>query len=719
MKFIRPSLAFRRLVALLALCAALPAGAEISGRVVTVAGNPVEQATVVLDGAPRPAHTDARGGFSFPDAEPPAELSVAHPLYRPAVVTVDGDSPVEVTLELKQELYETIVVTAARTAELGTAPSTLAASRIDPLDLPAAPPTLTEALRSLPSVMENGQGGIFQVFSIRGISRWRVLTLVSGMQITSERRAGVATSFVDPLLMGEVEVVRGPASTWYGSGALGGVVEIFPRRFDGTAVDAGFASEGSERYVTFGHGFRAGDEGSGVDWSVALSHRSADAAETPDGLRLPSQFSRNSGSLLATWGGAERPLWQLTVLPSVTTGIGKPNSEYPETVTEYPREEHLLTKLSVTLPNGSRGFAWLHPGALETRDREAGASALVENETFDFGARAIHEAALSDDLSARFGGDWFARRGVDALETQRDAAGNVTSVARTLDGAELDEVAGYGSLEWAGPGFTVTGGGRYTWQRQANGDRPSRDDDAWSGFVGAAVPLPAGFQITGNVGTGLRFPSLSERFFTGTTGRGEIVANEDLDPERSLAADLGLAWYGDRLFLRGHVYRTEIDDYIDRIRLPNGARTFVNLLEGTIEGVELEGSWLPVRGWTLSATAHSIDAEDQDGGALADTPANRVRLSLTADAGARLFDGRLGFQLAAEHRDAIDDPGSGEMPIPSAFLVEASAGWQLTEDLRLTLRGTNLTDELYFASADDVAVPAPRRSFGVSVAWRR
>jgi iron complex outermembrane receptor protein len=710
-----PFAAVRLAATALTLFAVLPAGAEISGRVVTVAGNPVEQATVVLEGAPRPAHTDARGGFSFPDAEPPAELSVAHPLYRPAVVTVDGDGPVEVTLELKQELYETIVVTAARTAELGTAPSTLAASRIDPLDLPTAPPTLTEALRTLPSVMENGQGGLFQVFSIRGISRQRVLTLVSGMQVTSERRAGVATSFFDPLLIGEVEVVRGPASTWYGSGALGGVVEIFPRDYDTTAVDAGFASEGSERYVTVGQGLRTG----GVDWSVALSHRSADATETPDGLRLPSQFSRNSGSLLATWGGAERPLWQLTVLPSVTTGIGKPNSLYPQAVTEYPREEHLLTKLSLTLPNGSRGFVWLHPGSLDTRDREAGTSALVENETFDFGARATHEAALSNELSARFGGDWFARRGVDALETQRDAAGDVTSVARSLDGAELDEVAGYGSLEWAGPGFTLTGGGRYTWQRQSNGDRPSRDDDAWSAFVGASVPLPAGFQVTGNVGTGLRFPSLSERFFTGTTGRGEIVANEDLDPERSLAADLGLAWFGDRLFLRGHVYRTEIDDYIDRIRLPNGARTFVNLLEGTIEGVEIEGSWSPARGWTLSATAHSIDAEDQEGGALADIPADRVRVSLTADAGARLFDGRLGFQVAAEQRQAVDEPGSGEMPIPSAFLLEASAGWQLTEDLRLTLRGTNLTDELYFASADDVAVPERRRGFGLSVAWRR
>ena len=701
---------------LAAIVPALPAGAGVAGRVVSDAGDPVEQATVELVGAARSAHTDTRGGFSFPDAEPPAELRVAHPLYRPLTVAVSGAEPVEIVLELKQELYETIVVTAARTAELGTAPSTLAASSVDPLALPSAPPTLADALRTVPSVMENGQGGLFQVVSLRGISRLRVLTLVSGMQITSERRAGVATSFLDPLQMGEIEVVRGPASTWYGSGALGGVIEVFPRRYQALSLDAGFASEGSERHATAGWAI---DDALGGDWSLAVSHRGADGAETPDGDPLPSQYERNSATLLGTWGGGDRPLWELTVLPSVTTGIGKPSSEYPAIITEYPREEHLLAKLAVTLPAGTRGYLWLHPSTLETRDREAAATALVANESFDFGARAHHEVALTRALAARLGGNYFARRGVDALETQRDASGTVTATARTLDGAEQDELAGYASLDWAGPGVSVTGGGRYTWQQQSNGDRPSRDDDAWSGFVGAAVPLPAGFQVTANVGTGLRFPSLSERFFTGTTGRGDVVANQNLDPERSLSTDLGLAWFGDRTFLRGHLYRTEIDDYIERIRLPNGARTFVNLTRGTIEGVELEGWWAPAAGWLLSASAHHIDSDDDAGAPLADVPADRVRLSVAADAAARLFDGRLGFQVAAEQRDGVDRPGSGEMEVPSALLLEASAGWQLTEEVRLTLRGTNLTDELYFPSADELAVPAQRRSFGLSVAWRR
>ena len=97
---------------------------------------------------------------------------------------------------------------------------------------------------------------------------YRVLTLVDGMKITHERRAGVATSFIDPLLMGGVDILRGPASTYYGSGALGGVVQIFPRRFEGLSIATGWESYGNETYQLVGWG-----DGT---WSVGLARRDVD-----------------------------------------------------------------------------------------------------------------------------------------------------------------------------------------------------------------------------------------------------------------------------------------------------------------------------------------------------------------------------------------------------------------------------------------------------------
>ena len=76
--------------------------------------------------------------------------------------------------------------------------------------------SIADLVAEAPGVSQNGQGGLFQTYSVRGVSRQRILTLVEGMRIVGERRAGVSASFLDPLLLGSVEVVRGPSSTYWG-----------------------------------------------------------------------------------------------------------------------------------------------------------------------------------------------------------------------------------------------------------------------------------------------------------------------------------------------------------------------------------------------------------------------------------------------------------------------------------------------------------------------
>jgi outer membrane receptor protein involved in Fe transport len=302
------------------------------------------------------------------------------------------------------------------------------------------------------------------------------------------------------------------------------------------------------------------------------------------------------------------------------------------------------------------------------------------------------------------------------VERERDASGAVIAVARPLDDAEEDDAGLYGSLRWTAPRATLEAGGRLSWVRQANAGAGSTDDSAWSGFVGAVVPLAAGFQATANLGTGLRFPSLSERFFTGTTGRGEVIANEDLGAERSLHGDLGLAWHGRRAFAAVHAFRQEIDDYVERIEVRPGVRTFVNLTAGTIDGVEAEGFFQAAPGWLVSWGGAAIDGEDDTGAPLADIPADRLFVALAAEPPTWL-GGRWTARLRAELRASVDDPGPGEQAIPSAFLLSAALDYRLHPDLTLTLRGTNLTNALYWPSADDLALPGVGRGVGVGVSW--
>ena len=79
---------------------------------------------------------------------------------------------------------------------------------------------------ALPGVSLNGQGGLFQSYSMRGFSRWRIRTEISGVPILTDRRAGNSLSFLPPELIDSIQVNMGPASSLYGSGAMGGVMNV-------------------------------------------------------------------------------------------------------------------------------------------------------------------------------------------------------------------------------------------------------------------------------------------------------------------------------------------------------------------------------------------------------------------------------------------------------------------------------------------------------------
>ncbi len=696
---------------------AAEAEAEIHGRVEGGGGIAVEHARVTAVAGGVGVFSDSHGRFRLNGCELPCSLVVTHPRFHALELAVERPEPagLRIVLTAKQQVFEHVDVTASHSIGDVFAPASVASTVVRTEDKVAAPATLTELVEGVAGVAENGQGGIFQVFSIRGVSRHRVLTLVAGVPIFGERRAGVSASFLDPTLMGSVDVLRGPASTYYGSGALGGVVQVFPRVYEGLDLEAGYDSVGDSHYQRIGWGSRSATG----RWSLGVAHRTSDNGEAVDGSELNSHFTQVSASLTRSWSAAGLD-WEVQAIPAYGHDIGKANSDFPERTTNYPRETHLLLRFGV----GSRGDdaskepwrigAFIHPNDLVTVDlRQGRRVAEVENEAFDFGVSWQREWSRSDrgSLSGSYGLDVTGRRGVDARERQVDPRDGSVSELSTLDRGAQDEAAAYGTVRWGWGDASLQAGSRLTWQRQKNGGLPSRDDAAWTAFLGYVRPLGAGVELAANLGTGLRFPNLSERFFTGTTGRGGVIGNADLEPEGSFTADLGVRWYGTETFLSAQVFRQRVDDYIERVEVEDDLLTFVNLTSGTIVGLEVEGFHQLAEPWIFAWSGHLFDGEDSSGSPLADVPANRLQVSLEYRRGA--WESR----LLVQHRASKNDPGAGEMAIPSAQLVSASLGYRLRSDLAVTLRGRNLLDEAYFNSADDKSPLAPGRSIGLSLSW--
>ena len=259
----------------------------------------------------------------------------------------------------------------------------------------------------------------------------------------------------------------------------------------------------------------------------------------------------------------------------------------------------------------------------------------------------------------------------------------------------------------------VIAGGRLAWQRQQNASEGSTDDEAVTAFAGLVLPVGGGFELAANAGTGLRFPSLSERFFSGTTGRGSVIGNRSLEPERSFNLDLGMRYYGQRLFVAGYLFRNEIDDYIERVEIEPDRLTFVNISSGRIEGIEAEGLLQLTSGWSLMFGGHVMEGRDEDDLPLADVPADRLY------AGAGLEKGRWSWRVRWESRAEKDDPGSGEKAVPAADLVSSSVQVGLWPGMKLQLAVRNALDEEYFNSADRKVPLAPGRSLSVSLRWSR
>jgi len=606
--------------------------------------------------------------------------------------------------EKKSTWSERVVVT-AEVRGAASAPKGVSTTVLEP-DRSADPPqALTDLVSVAPAVSENGQGGLFQNISIRGVSRQRVRHMISGVRITDERRAGPSSSFVDPLLMGSVEVLRGPATTFHGSGALGGTIQVRPRRFEDETVQAGWAGEGDERFLMAGAG--------GEHWSIGVARREQDNAEAADGTKLNTHFEQTSAVLLFDWGHKKKRNYSMLFVPSRADDIGKSNSDFPVRVTNYPEEAHDILEFSVVDKDGWSLRTYVHDRNLETRVTDPLQLGEVVSDSTEFGAGWQLGSDLADTTSIMWGFDVFGRTNVDSNETLTvlDPLNPSVTRSRPLDDGRETEWGGFAVIGWKGGGADWQGGLRVSHQVQGNTGDTSLDRSALNGFLGVTKPIGETWELRAAASSGERFPSLGELFFTGITGRGEVFGNSLLDPERALNTEFGVVYKGSRIIMSSVVFRNDIDDYIERVEFAPDMLTFVNLTSGGIEGLELSGISPVGAHWLLSFGGHLLEGRASDGTPLADVPPHEVWLETRFNRGKFRANARLA------HRAMKDDPGSGENAIPSVELLSLSGRYQATPKWAFYAGLRNGFDELYFRSADNKAPPATGRTFSAGLVW--
>lgn len=534
-----------------------------------------------------------------------------------------------------------------------------------------------DLLRDVPgiAIARSGSPGHATSLFTRGTESNQTLVLWNGVPLNEPFLGGYDWASLPTEGVDRVEVVRGPFSALYGSGALGGVVQVLTSSTDSTSAhleggERGYARAGLAAGHTFG------------DFHLALAaHLRRGQGELPndrydgEGVEGRGEWAFSPGATLGL------------LLRRSSADIGIPLDNGVPT----PRERQGFDDRQVALPlhgtTGRFGYeALLSENRTDLRFRNPDdpygfTSADTETRTRRSRASGTYELlAEPGGATARLtlGGEW-----------SRDQASNRSSFGVAF----LDE-----SRRSTG-GFT---------ELQATTEHTSwevgvrRDDDQFFGGhtsprLGVAFVLGRGWRLRSSYGEAFRAPSFAELFYPGS-------GNLALRPEKSRAGELGIEWQGRAVGLRLTGFENRLRDLIDfdpvRFQSVNVGRARTRGVEG--EAVLRRGDL------TLRANATYLDAEDLDTGTqLLRRPHQSASLSLQwAPARATLA---ATLRAVGERRDYPD------VRLPGYSALDLAATWHTSELLSPYLRVDNALDRRYQEVA---GYPAPRRRFAGGVALR-
>ena len=567
------------------------------------------------------------------------------------------------------------------------------------ITLPLSIGSLADAL---PGVSLNGQGGLFQSYSMRGFSRWRIRTEISGVPILTDRRAGNSLSFLPPELIDTIQVNMGPASSLYGSGAMGGVMNVSLLNPTQTSVSVSASSMGNAREASLKTPINEFT-------SLVGSIREASNGKSGDGTPLNTSFEqstfyvRNKSYVNDTEVSTE-------VLVSNGNDIGKSSALFPNTrVTHYPYDNHRLLNFRATTPNNwfLQTYAHQQEWASETL-RDSGLKNTSDYSSMTIGG-LVSRTSQSDQSTQRYGLDVTRRYGVDITETTAEPEAEIASRNVVNDGTEW--TAGlFWERTWYLNGLSLQGGFRAD-RAEAQVASSSTNHSDINLQLKANWQLTSAWDLTVELGSAYRLPTLSELYFEGETPRGRLLGNNALQSEETVGAQLTLLYdVGDTAF-EVTAAANRVDRYIERILLSDGLESYRNLDSGDLWGIDGQisrrnNNVKHILSWQWQ------HGESSTGETIADLPPPSVRYATSW----RRSRYALGMDL--RYRFSRNRSGPGELALASAAIFGVSAEWMINPEWTVKTSVTNSLNKNYRTSATLQAPFDMGRAINVKIDWR-
>jgi hemoglobin/transferrin/lactoferrin receptor protein len=538
----------------------------------------------------------------------------------------------------------------------------------------AKPARLQDVFDSTPGVLVDRRADDLGVgFNVRGLQDYgRVAVVVDGarqnFQVAQHGPEGKV--YLDPELISEAQVARGPVANVYGSGAIGGVVSLTTKTVDdildpgerfGAVVD-GIA--GTNAAPLLGSVFLAARPNSEVDFIGGISQRHlSDYRDGNGDVVVNSGSDTTAGLAKVTFHPGEGQELQLSeVFEHATFNSGTPGdpdvtadggTNYGNTV----NTSTLTAKYALKSPDNPlvdlAASAFWNYGSQETVVKEQycirffGTDPCSSLNGMDFTGPVgttsgyvlntlgydVHNASRFDamglDNTVTVGTDLFA----DTVDSTGSNSSDDAGYRMTASG-NRQAYGGFG--EWDakyGGWLELTGGLRFDgYHMEGEGDEGSGTRLSPKFTVG--ITPVSGLTFYGTYAEGYRAPSLNEAFATGLHPGGifEFLPNTALTPETGHTTEFGVNYTkdgllraGDSLRLKADVFNNDVTNYINLTDVSGSSDCdyyfygdpycyqYRNIAEARIRGVEFEGTY-DARKWFLNATATLLDGRDTSNG---------------------------------------------------------------------------------------------------------
>ncbi len=676
-------------------------------------------------------------------------------LLTPLVATLlGGPAP----SKADQPVIDEIQVTATRRAT-SIRDVSVGLTRVDGEDI-AGEPLVTDALAFEPGTYRQqttpGQGAII----IRGLKGSEVLHLVDGVRLNNAMFRNAPTQYfalVPVAAVERIEVIRGAATSLYGSDAVGGVVNVVSRlpAFDGAergwagsfAVGADTAELARSASVTVETGSRELAALASLEYTD-LGHRRIGGGGRIDPSAWRSRAARLA--VVATPDDSRRWLadFQYLVQPStprvdeLIPGFGEDEAASAEFWFEPNRRR--FVHLQHSRSDGWLATDWVIDLAWQRidddrRNRDTGSTERrLERNRSDLFELSLNGARDESWGSWAYGVEWYHDRVRSSRNTVDILSGAGASIEpRFPDGSTVDQIALYAhAIHNLGERHRLIAGLRATDVKvdlAASASAPAArvDTDDLSGELGWVSDLTGELQLVANASRSFRAPNVFDLGTLGARpGNRFNIANPDLEPERARQLDAGLRYTGERWRAEVMAY---VLDYSDRITsvltgdvTPEGRLVVQNrnIADARIHGLEAgadvavgERSRLRLvvnytRGLEDDATGDEVPADRIPplNGALAVSHELRASLELEA---------RLEFAAGQDRlsprdlRDARIDPGG----TPGWATIGLAARRESRGGIRTELGVDNLLDRRYRIHGSGVDAPGRNVWLRVEKRW--